>query len=648
MIMPKQTGLQEQGTFTVGCNYWASHAGTAMWTDWRLKVVETDLKQLAAAGLQVLRVFPLWPVFQPLAELKAGHGEHGEYRFGESPLPDTEAGRAGVSEEAMAKFKQFADLAEKFNLKLIVSLITGWMSGRLFVPPALADKHMLTDPLAILWQVRFVRYFVRTMRDHPAIIGWGLGNECNCMDSAKKREEAWLWTYAVSQAVRGEDLRRPIISDLHGIRPAIKHSPVVWSIQDQAELTDILTTHPYPRFTPYCDLEPINTMRPLLHATAESRLYADIGKKPCFAEELGLIGTFYASDKIAAEYIRAELFSLWAHDCRGMLWWCAFDQLHLEQAPYDWNAMERELGLIRQDRTLKPVMQEIGRFGEFIRLFPIEKLPPRTIEAACILTHGQDSWGVAYSSLILAKQAGFDLMFCQADENLPDKDLYLLPSLAGAESFSRRFWLKLMERVKAGATLYASLDDALLSPFKEIFGLEIQTRERRTDALTIRMTALAGAPVFKTAAAFRLNIAPLHAEILGQEPDGNPAFTCAQYGKGRVYLLTASLEMNLCNAPGALQADKAQPFWEIYRHIAAPVLKQRILTKDAPQVGITEHPVNAQQRIAVLINYSPAAVSVPVKLAAGWRIGKILRGAKPGNETVSLPANDAAVWMLSK
>jgi len=635
-------------TFMIGCNYWASHAGTAMWTDWRPDVVETDLKQMADAGLLVLRVFPWWPVFQPLVDLKTGQGNHGEYRLGEAPLPNTEAGFAGVSVEAMEKFKQFADLAEKHGLKLIVSLITGWMSGRLFVPPSLTGKNVLSDPLAILWQVRFVRYFVRTMRGHPAISAWGLGNECNCMERVKTRAEAWLWTYSVSQAIRSEDMSRPIISDMHGIKPGIKQREIVWTIQDQAELTDILTTHPYPPFTPYCDLEPINTMRPSLHATAQSRLYADIGRKPCFAEELGTLGPFYAGEKVAAQYIRSELFSLWAHDCRGMLWWCAFDQNHLEHAPYDWVASERELGLIRPDRTPKAVLDEIGHFVKFIRNLPFKQLPPRVIEAACILTHGQDSWGVAYSSFILAKQAGFDVIFCQADENLPDKDLYLLPNLTGSQSFSRRFWLKLLERVKAGATLYVSFDDCVLSSFKEVFGLEIQTREKRSDALTIRMTALAGAPVIKTTAAFRLNLAPVKAEILGDEPDGNPAFTCAEYGKGRVYLLTAALEMNLCNEPGTFHAGGAQPFWQIYRHMAAPALKQRILMKDSPQVGITEHPMDEQQRIAVLINYHPAPVNAKIKLAAGWRIGKILRGSKPENETVSLPANDAAAWVIAK
>ena len=206
----------------------------------------------------------------------------------------------------------------------------------------------------------------------------------------------------------------------------------------------------------------------------------------------------------------------------------------------------------------------------------------------------------------------------------------------------------MLERVKAGATLYVSFDDCILSSFKEVFGLEIQTQEKRADALTISMTALAGAPVIKTAAKFRMNFTKLNAEILGAEPDGNPAFTCAKYGKGRIYLLTTSLEINLCNEPCAFHAGNAQPFWQIYRHIATPVLKQRVLTKDAPQVGITEHPLSAQQRIAVLINYHSAPVNAKIKLAAGWRIGKILRGAKPENDTISLPSNDAAVWMIVK
>ena len=43
------------GKMAVGCNYWASHAGTLMWSDWQRDVVERDLAALAAAGLTWLR-----------------------------------------------------------------------------------------------------------------------------------------------------------------------------------------------------------------------------------------------------------------------------------------------------------------------------------------------------------------------------------------------------------------------------------------------------------------------------------------------------------------------------------------------------------------------------------------------------------------
>src|SRR5512141_295683 len=101
--------LTDPGSFVVGCNYWASHAGTAMWSDWRPEVVQADLEQLAGLGLQVLRVFPLWPDFQPLELLRGGQGQPAEIRFGERLRPDDEAGQAGVSVDAMAHFQVLAD-----------------------------------------------------------------------------------------------------------------------------------------------------------------------------------------------------------------------------------------------------------------------------------------------------------------------------------------------------------------------------------------------------------------------------------------------------------------------------------------------------------------------------------------------------------
>ena len=185
-------GLQvfDKQSFLIGCNYWASHAGTAMWREWRPEIVEKDFKRLSEEGLEILRVFPLWSDFQPLTLLLGYNGKPVEYRFGEKPLPDTEEGHAGVSFEAISYFNEMTKLAEKYNLKLIVGLVTGWMSGRLFVPPAFERKNALTDPSVLVWQTRFVQYFVKHFKDNKSIVAWDLGNECNCIAKVSDRDSA--------------------------------------------------------------------------------------------------------------------------------------------------------------------------------------------------------------------------------------------------------------------------------------------------------------------------------------------------------------------------------------------------------------------------------------------------------------------------
>jgi hypothetical protein len=643
-------GLTQPGRFVVGCNYWASHAGTAMWSDWQPDVIDADLRQLAEAGLQVLRVFPLWPDFQPITQLYTGAGRPMEIRHGETPLPDDEAGRAGVSTEAMARFLAFADMAERHGLKLIVGLVTGWMSGRLFVPPALEGRNVLTDPVAIMWQVRLVRHFVRSFRGHPAVLAWDLGNECNCMAPAPSHAAAWTWTAAITNAIRAEDGTRPVVSGMHGLDEPDR-ARASWTIGDQAELTDVLTTHPYPYFTPHTDQDPVNTIRTALHATSQTRWYGDCGGRPALTEEIGTLGPMVASERIAADFARNVLFSLWAHDCHGLLWWCAYDQGHLTHPPYDWHAFERELGLFRGDRSAKPVLDELSRFASFLRELPIPALPPRLTEAVCILTHEQEQWAAAYSSFVLAKQAGFDLTFQYDDQPLNPARLYLVPSVSGGGSMSRRTWLALLERVRNGATLYLSHNNCMLSPFGEAFGLEVQTRAHWEGPAVFRLNGVEAA--FSLKAPIRLALRPTHAEVLGSEPNGNPIFTRARYGQGQVYFLNVPIETHLANQPGGFDAQAAQPpWWRIYRAIGEPFLGERTVRKSDPFVGITEHPVDDGRRVVVAINYSPEPREVSLEIAAPWAVGETWYASaperSPEGRRLWLGANDAAVFTLER
>lgn len=645
MAFKRLISLTEPGAFVVGCNYWASHAGTHMWRDWRPDVVESDLRRLAEGGIEVIRVFPLWPDFQPITELCTAGGGRVEFRHGENPLPDDDCGQAGMSAAAMAKFGQFLGMMDRHGIRCIVGLLTGWMSGRLFLPPALERLNVLTDPIAMLWEIRFVRHFVSTFRDHKAIAGWDLGNECNCMGSAT-REQAYTWTATIANTIRACDQSRPVVSGLHGLTPQGK-----WTMQDQGELTDLLTIHPYPPFTPHCDQDPVNTIRTIMHSAAESRFYADIAGKPCLCQEIGTLGPMNASESIAADFARSCLFSLWANDCHGLLWWCANDQTELGHAPYDWSAVERELGLLRTDGSAKPVLGELGAFKTFLESLPFAALPERTKEAVCIITSEQDQWGAAYSSFILAKEAGFDIEFQYSSQPIKQSSLYLMPSVAGSNIIPRRRMNELLDRVRGGATLYVSLDSAMPSGFEQLTGLEPQTQERRTQFGVVTLDGLDGQPSIPCSGSHKVCYVPTRATVLGTEEDGNPAFTVADYGKGKVFFLSVPIETTLSNTPGGFHSDSALPCWQVYRHVAQGHLGSRVAAKTHPMLALTEHELDSNTRVLVLVNQSPHEVRDTLTLAAGWEVSRVLHGSASGSGGgigVAVEKNDAMVLRVTR
>lgn len=643
--MQKNKLIQGSGKFFIGCNYWASHAGTAMWSDWRTAVIEADFRRLSEEGIEILRVFPLWPYFQPIHTLYGGGGYECEIRFGEDIIPYTESGRAGVSEVAMKRFEELTEIAKRYNLKLIVGLITGFMSGRLFVPPALEGKDIITDKTAIMWQVRFVKHFVRTFKNCDVIVAWDLGNECNNMQSNISREDAWVWTNSLSGAVKTEDSTRALISGMHSLTPK-----GIWTMQDQGELTDILTTHPYPFWTPYSDYDPVNTIRPILHATAESLFYANLGHKPCFAEEIGTMGPMVASEEVSASFARASLFSLWAHDCHGFLWWCANDQTELSHAPYDWVSCERELGLLKVNGDAKPVLREMSAFKRNIDTLPFDVLPPRITEGVCILNSSQNHWAVAYSSFILAKQAGFDIEFQFEDEPIKRSELYLLPCVSGVAGIKKHKWVELLDRVEEGAVLYISIVDGYIADFEKVTGLKVNRRYRRNLPSETIFTGSSLEYKLSLKGPIILELESITAEILGKEPSGNPIFTCSKYGKGKIYFMALPVEMNVIESPGVLNNAEEEPYWKVYESLVSEFKVNRVIKKNHPQLGVTEHIFQDGSRVAILINYSPENLRTTIHLSEGWGITDTFYGNSPIREgsyyKCGFEANNAIILKL--
>ena len=95
-----------------------------------------------------------------------------------------------------------------------------------------------------------------------------------------------------------------------------------------------------------------------MHATTQTKWYSDLGNKPCLAEEIGTLGPMICSDEKAADFLRINMFSLWANGATGVMWWCNSDQNLLDLFPYTHQMIERELGLINATHKPKPVLKE--------------------------------------------------------------------------------------------------------------------------------------------------------------------------------------------------------------------------------------------------------------------------------------------------
>lgn len=115
--------------FIIGCNYWASNAGTEMWNRWDEAAVESDFKKLQQYGIKYLRVFPNWRDFQPVHPLMDSGRNVMDYRLHDADLPKNPY---YLDEVMLERFGIFCDLAEKYDMKLIVGIITGGMSGSSF------------------------------------------------------------------------------------------------------------------------------------------------------------------------------------------------------------------------------------------------------------------------------------------------------------------------------------------------------------------------------------------------------------------------------------------------------------------------------------------------------------------------------------
>ena len=617
------------GRITVGVNYWASHAATKMWRKWDAKVVDEDLRVLAENGMRLLRVFPNWADFQPIHVccLSAGRwNEVYETRMfdSEEALPDTPCGRAGVDERMVERFEEFCDMAEKHGIRLIVPLLTGQMTFRNYIPPALVNRDPYSDPYALMWEARYLECMVSRLKNKKAIVAWESGNEARVLGDSKGSAMSEAWLRYIHQTIRLADPSRPVI----GIDGLSVSNETKWPSEMNGRLSDYVTTHPYGFWGDVYN-DDFNSVRSLTFAAAQTLALEQIAGKPAFVEEHGSRRQEQTCQRGVADYMRGMLWNLWAVDAKAMLWWCAYDQTGMTIAPYNWRQPCVELGLFRRDRSAYPAVEVVRKFAAFQEGLPFAALPKAKADAVVISADSD----VIHSSYILARQAGIVPRFASPEAKLPDADCYFLPDAQGRAYLTVERWEELKAKVRGGATLYLSWNDTFLDSIEEVAGIEVAFREKKGGVDVCDFGVFKVEIPYSTKRRFNL----LTAEVLAKNQNGEDVFFRNRYGKGTVYVFAHNFEKTYYASSGKYESD-AWRVWSIVRPVS------RIVETEEKNIFVSEHRFDDGRIGVILVNNSRTPFDGNVSIREGWNVvdsmtDEVAKARWKADNTLSLSGN---------
>ncbi|MCX6997466.1 MAG: hypothetical protein NTV49_10360, partial [Kiritimatiellaeota bacterium] len=151
-----------------GVNYTPTKNWFFFWNDFDADAVARDLDAIASLGMDHLRIFALWPHFQPK--------------------------RAWVSPEHLKRLEQLMRLAAQRKLDVCVSMLNGWIANKL-LPVFDEPGKFYTSATLFEAQTLYFTEVSKVVCGHANFLGFDIGNEMNCCWSAGRDTaagDAWL------------------------------------------------------------------------------------------------------------------------------------------------------------------------------------------------------------------------------------------------------------------------------------------------------------------------------------------------------------------------------------------------------------------------------------------------------------------------
>ena len=325
-----------------GVNYTPSEGWFHHWLDFDLDSVRADLDSIAALGLDHIRVFPLWPYFQP--------------------------NRTLIRPRAVEQLVALADAAAERGLDVNVDGLQGHLSSFDFLPAWTRTWHrrnLFTDPDALDGQENLLRTLAAALADRPNFIGMTLGNEVNQFSSGPHPDpdratpgeiDTWL-TRMLAACEEGAPGRLHLHAEYdatwyqddqpftpgqaarHGAVTAV-HSWVFNGTAQRYGRTSVPSEHH------------------AAYLVELSKAWADDPHRSVWLQEVGAPAPLVPPEHAAA-FTEATVAN--ALDCPGLwgiTWWCSHD---VSRSLADFPELEYGLGLLTNDRKPKDTARVLER-----------------------------------------------------------------------------------------------------------------------------------------------------------------------------------------------------------------------------------------------------------------------------------------------
>lgn len=331
-----------------GVNYTPSRGWFHHWLDFDLDDVRRDLDAIAGLGLDHVRVFPLWPVFQP--------------------------NRTLIRPRAVDQLVALVDAAGERGLDVNVDGLQGHLSSFDFRPAWLSTWHrrnLFADPDVVEAEAEYLRTLAAALADRPNFIGMTIGNETNQFAGEPhpdpdriepEQADAWL-----ARLLAACEQAAPAKSHLHSCYDA------AWYLDDhpftpaQAARRGFATAVHSWVFNGTAQAYGSNSLAADHHAAyliELSKAWSLEAHRPVWLQEVGAPAPHIPPER-AAEFARATIVNaLDCPDLYGVTWWCSHD---VDRSLADFPELEYSLGLLANDGRVKPAGAAVARLVEQVR-----------------------------------------------------------------------------------------------------------------------------------------------------------------------------------------------------------------------------------------------------------------------------------------